>query len=240
MKMWKQAFWLAKFEWKVSAVNIFLCWLILTMVSLLFLTSFSRYIRENYIVFDIFFILAFSIAPSWLRSKHFQYQKVSEQIWASPTLIMQSQLPIPKDSVVKSRLIIYLAYLLPFIITVFPILYFFHSGIREIMSLTAYFVFFILWLSIGLSFGMIMPASDVGDYVSPKIISFYMIVTGLIGFGVSLFFYNFLGYGIVAWTIKLAQTQCLPTIIVAIILIWISWKFWPYYMKKRMQKLDYM
>ena len=97
MKSWKQAFWLAKSEWKVSIVNIFLSWLILTIVTLIFLTSFNRYMEENYIGFDIFFLLVFSFGPFLFRSKYFQYKKVSGHIWASPTLIMQAQLPIPKN-----------------------------------------------------------------------------------------------------------------------------------------------
>src|SRR5690625_134521 len=113
MKIWKQALWLANFELKASIVNILLCWFVLSFLGLIFLTSFNGYVENNYVGFDIFFLLIFSYAPYWLRSRHFQYQKISDRLYASPTWIMQRQLPIPKEILIKSRFLIYLAYLLP-------------------------------------------------------------------------------------------------------------------------------
>lgn len=240
MKSWKQAFWLAKSEWKVSIVNIFLSWLILTIVTLIFLTSFNRYMEENYIGFDIFFLLVFSFGPFLFRSKYFQYKNVSGHIWASPTLIMQAQLPIPKDILAKSRLIIYFAYLLPFILTIFPIMYIGYSPIREVLSLPVYLVFVIIWICYCLYFGILLPASDVGDYATPKRMTYYFIFSFIIFFGIFIFFYKVLGYGIVAWTIRVAQNWPFLAIIISVILLVVSWKFMLFYMKKTMKKLDYM
>ncbi|MFD2130829.1 hypothetical protein ACFSKI_06210 [Pseudogracilibacillus auburnensis] len=61
MNTWKEAILLAKFELKSSQAQLFLCWLILTILSLIFLTSFKGYVEENYIGFDIFFLLVISL-----------------------------------------------------------------------------------------------------------------------------------------------------------------------------------
>src|SRR5690625_7219200 len=127
MNTWKQAFWLAKFELKASIANIFLCWFILSILGFLFLTSFNDYLENNYAGFDIFFLLIFSYAPYWLRSSHFQCKKLSAHLYASPTLIMQIHLPIPQDTLIKSRLIVYLADLLPILFPIFLIFYMFNS-----------------------------------------------------------------------------------------------------------------
>lgn len=240
MKTWKQALWLAKFEWKVSAVNIFLCWIILSVIGLLYLTSFSGYLENNYVGFDIAFLLGFSAAPYWFRSKHFQYKEVSDHLHASPVLIMQTQLPIPKDVLAKSKLITYLAYLLPFMLTIFPVLYFINDSIRTTMDLPSYIVFSLIWIFYGLTLGVIFPASDAGDYTSPKILFYYLLATSVVLMGLLLLFYFVFGYGIVAWTIMLAKDWTILVIITLVMLTIVSWRFWPYYMKKTMQKLDYM
>lgn len=240
MKTWKQALWLAKFEWKVSAVNIFLCWIILSAIGLFYLTSFSGYLENNYVGFDIAFLLSFSAAPYWFRSKHFQYKEVSDHLHASPVLIMQTQLPIPKDVLAKSKLITYLAYLLPFMLTIFPVLYFINDSIRTTMDPPSYIVFSLIWIFYGLTLGVIFPASDAGDYTSPKILFYYLLATFVVVMGLLLLFYFVFGFGIVAWTIMLAKDWTILVIITLVMLTIVSWRLWPYYMKKTMQKLDYM
>lgn len=240
MNEWKQAFSLAKFELKVSIVNILLCWFIMTFFSLIFFTSFSSYIENNYVGFDIFFVLGLSFIPLFFRSKHYQYQKYGDEFYASPTFIMMTQLPIPKGVLVKSRLLITFVYLLPFMVTIFPIIYLFIPGISEVMGLPAYGTFFIIWLSLIIIFGMMLPASDPGDKVTILIMTVYFIVTFLILFIIISFFYQILGYGIVAFVIHLASNWALISIVVSIVLVFVSWKFWTYHMTKTAKKLDYM
>lgn len=240
MQTWKKAYQLAKFEWRASFANIFICWFVLTVFGLLFSTSFSGYLETNYAGFDIAFLLGFSFAPYLLRSNHFQYKKVSDHLYASPTLIMQTQLPIPKDIVAKSRLIIYLPYLLPFALTIFPILYIANSSVRDAMDAPAYIVFALIWVFYGLYMGIMLPASDAGDYVTPKIVVYYSLAAAAIFMGIITLFYLLFGHGIVAWTIILARDWPVPAIIISIILIFISWKYWPVHMKKTMKELDYL
>lgn len=239
MNTWKEAILLAKFELKSSQAQLFLCWLILTILSLIFLTSFKGYVEENYIGFDIFFLLVISFGPFWFRSKQFQYRRISNRLWASPVLIMQNELPIPKEVIAKSRLIIYLAYLMPFIFTVFSFLYIFNGTVREMMDLFTYAAFVLIWILYALYFGMIMPSSDAGDYHTPTKMVVSFLISFSLGLGFILFFYQVLGYGIVAWTIMLAQDWAFVAIGISIILVIISWKALPIYMVKTMKKLDY-
>src|SRR5699024_5292369 len=171
METWKEAFWLAKFELKKSLVNLFFGWLALSLFGTLFLMNFNSYFEPDnkYFGYDFIFLYLFGFGPSMVRAKLFQYQQVNGQLWTSPTLVMQLQLPIPKKSLVKSRLITYCAYLFPFIVTVFTILYLFDSELSAAISAQSYLAFVFIWLAYSFVFGMIMPASDVGDYITTKI-----------------------------------------------------------------------
>jgi len=240
MNTWKQAFWLAKFELKASIANIFLCWFILSILGFLFLTSFNDYLENNYAGFDIFFLLIFSYAPYWLRSSHFQFKKLSDHMYASPTLIMQIQLPIPKDALIKSRLIVYLAYLLPFMFTIFPIFYMMNSPIRDSIDIPTYLIFVLIWISYGLYFGIIVPASDTGQYITSKIMLYHLLIFFVIVMSLIVLFYLLFEIGIVAWTMMLAQDWALLTTVISIGLVILSWKFWSNQMKKTIKKLDYL
>src|SRR5699024_4842610 len=93
METWKEAFWLAKFELKKSIINLILGWLALSLFGLLFLLNFNSYFEpENkYFGYDFIFLCLFGFGPSLARAKHFQYQQVQDQLWTSPTFVMQLQ-----------------------------------------------------------------------------------------------------------------------------------------------------
>lgn len=240
MNTWKQALWLAKYELKASIASIIFCWISLSIICLLFSMSISVYLDSNYIGFDIFFILLFIFAPYYWKSKHFQYKKVSTNFWANPIFIMLLQLPINKHALVKSRLLIHLVYALPFAITVFPLLYFINGDVRNIMALSTYIAFVIIWLSFSVYFGLILAASDVGDYVTPIRWVYYSILVFGVFAGIIAFFHFYLQRGIVDWTIQLATVWPLQSIIISIILTILGWKYWQFYMLRTIKKLDYL
>lgn len=240
MDTWKQALGLANMELKTTPIRLIFCWTFLPLCSLIFLTSFQGYLENNYIGFDLFFIILFSFAPFWLKPKHFQYSKVYDHIWASPVLLMQLQLPIPKNALVKSRLIIYLVYWIPFIFITFILFYFLNEQVKITFDVPTYITFFIIWFSVNLTIGIILPASDVGDYISEKTWIYSYIGIILFFMAILLFFHRYLGFGIVDASIQLANNWQIPSVIISILLVISSWKFWQYHMKKTIKKLDYM
>lgn len=239
METWKQALWLAKFELRKSAVNIFSCWIVLSIFAFIYLTSFKNYLESNYVGFDIFFLFIFIFAPFWLRPKHFQYKKISGHVYASSTLVMQTQLPIPKIALAKSRLLIYIAYFLPYTLTAFTFYYLLDSSFRAQIDPQTYIIFVLIWICYGLYFGISLPASDAGDYMNTKTVFYYFLLTFAIIMALFLLFYLVFEYGIVAWTLMLAREWPIPTIFISVLLTTTSWKYWISHMEKSIKKLDY-
>src|SRR5699024_932554 len=186
------------------------------------------------------FIVLFSSAPFLFRAKHFKYNKVSGNLWASPTFIMQSQLPIPKKTLFKSRFIIYAVYYVPATIFIFFISYIISDDLRTFLSPSTYIIFTVIWFLAGLSLGIVYPASDVGNIVTPKITFVYMIMLAAGGGLILLFFRLVIGTGIISFTIFLSNEHGGLAMIVCLILFICSWIYWPYYMDRKMKKLDYL
>lgn len=240
MNEWKQAIFLAKFELKTSLVNILLSWFVITFFSLIFLSGFSSYMEKNYYGFDIYFLIVFSLAPFLFRPKHYQYQKYSDGLYASPSFIMMTQLPIPKKVLAKSRLLITFVYIVPLVITIFPLMYLFIPGVKDVMDLPTFISFSVIWFFIIFTLGMMLPASDPGDKVTAKKAALYFVGAWLLLNVFIGLFHHFIGYGIVAWTIYVAKHWALLAIAIFIIIAMISWKFWERYMIKKSKKLNYM
>jgi len=238
MTEWKEAFWLAKIELKKSIANLLLALFTFSLAIFIVLMLYNNFNSPDP-YHDVIFFILLSSGPFWLRNKAFKYQKMTDKLWFSPTIPMQLQLPISKDILVKSRLIIYIAYLAPFLIVLFPMFYLLDSELSR-MNLLSYIAFCSIWIAFSFSLGMITLAGDVGNYVTAirRIIhSLFVLLVAVIPF---YYFYLVLGGGIVLRTAMLAAKWPLLTILISIIFIIIGWKFWPYFMKKTMKKLDYM
>lgn len=238
MPEWKHAYWLAKVELKKSIVNLLLGWIIFSVVTLIVLILYNNFNSPDP-YHDIIFLILVSSGPFLLRNRVFKYQQGSDKLWFSPTVPMQLQLPISKDIIIKSRLITYAAYLVPFLAVLFSMFYLLDSELSKMNSLS-YIAFCSIWIAFSFSFGMITPAGDTGNHVTTIRMVFnslFVIILVVIPF---YYFYLDLGGGIVLWTATLAAKWPLLTILISIVFIIIGWKFWPYYMKKTMKKLDYM
>ncbi|MEI3611216.1 hypothetical protein [Pseudogracilibacillus sp. SO30301A] len=238
MTEWKDAYWLAKVELKKSLVNLLLGWIIFSVATFIVLILYNN-MNSPDPYHDIIFLILVSSGPFWLRNKAFKYQQGSDKLWFSPTIPMQLQLPISKNILVKSRLITYTAYLGPFLVVLFSLFYLLDSELSK-MNLLSYIAFCFIWVAVTFAFGMITPAGDAGNYVtaiSMIISSLFVIIVVVIPF---YYFHLVIGGGIVLWTATLAEKWPLLATFVSIVFIVIGWKFWPYYMKKKMKKLDYM
>lgn len=239
MKHSKRAFSLAFLEIKTSILYLLLFIPVFVVFTLLFTTSFSPYLKANNVGFDFLFILIFSVIPIWLRNKHFQIQKIQGSVWASPTYVMQMQLPIPTQILAKSRLITYLFFSIPFHALLLLLIYLFTPALQVTLTPFVYFSFSIIWICFGVYGGLIMPASDVGDIITVKTMTISSI--GLItGFIIALtFFHLVLGYGIVYWTIMIAQNYPLSSIILSIFLAILGFRFWQQMMIRKTKQFDY-
>ncbi len=237
MREWKEAYWLAKFELKKSIANLLLGWIAFSIAIFIVLILYNN-INSPDPYHDIVFLILVSSGPFWLRKRAFKYQQGSDKLWFSPTIPMHLQLPISKDIIIKSRLITYAAYLVPFLAALFSMFYLLDNELSK-MNVLSYTAFCFIWIAFSFSFGMITPAGDTGNQVTAIRMVFnslFVIILVIIPF---YYFYLVLGGGIVLWTAMVAEKWPLLSIFLSIIFIFIGWKFWPYYMKKMMKKLDY-
>lgn len=240
MNTWKQAFWLAKFELKESKLNFLLLLIILPLITLGFIASFESYLSLNFVGIDFYFILSFTFAAAWTKPKYFQVQQLNDELVASPSVFMLQQLPISKDLIIKSRLIIYFVYSFPPQILLLIFLYLFTPTIQEMMDLSLYSVFAVIWLSFGVYIGGIIPISDAGDRASPRKVAVYgvLMLVGAIAF--FTFFHIVSDYGIVHWTLIIAKKWPILSGVLSVILAYFGLIYWQSYMKKLMEKLDYL
>ncbi len=239
MNTWKQALWLAKFEMRASVKPFFL----LLGFMLLYGTFFSLTIEmHNTLFFDFFFLLVFWIMYYFTRPKEFQLQKISEGVWASPFVLMLNQLPIPKNTLIISRFLVFFIFSLPFHLFILTFIYIFSAGFRGIMPGASYIVFSIIWLCFGIASGSMFPAGDVGDKMPTKkwvfaasAVLFYGAVLGLV-IAINLFS----GRGIVSWTIYAAGEYPLLSILFSCMVAIVSVIYYMRKMRKKIAQIDYL
>ena len=240
MQTWKLAFRLAMFELTNHKRSFLWALLYYILFACFFIAISDLYLENGNVVFDALFLMLFTFAPVWLEPKEIRIQKISGDLWASPMLVMCRQLPISKDILIKSRFIIYFFYSFPYQLLFLIVLYIFSADLQANLSPLSFIVFLVIWLSFGIFGGYIMPTSDVGDVADSKKMWFYGIaIYG--GAVVLLFIYQFVfQYGIVHWTIIFAQKWPLLSTIASILLAIFGFKHWEHYMKKTMNKMDYL
>ncbi|UJL46180.1 hypothetical protein KFZ58_17775 [Virgibacillus sp. NKC19-16] len=240
MQDWKQAYWLATFEWKASIRAFIWTFLFFAVIAVFFLPSFSTYLENDFAGFDLLFITLFALFPAWLRIKEFQYQKISGEIWASPALIMLAQLPVSKNVLIKSRFIVYAAYSIPYNLLMLIALYIVNPQFQTMISPMSHIAFAIIWLAIGIYAGFVMPASDAGDIVNTKIMTFHGIILIIGGLLFITFIHLLFGNGPVYLTIIAAQDWPLLSSIISILFAFLGVHYWQRYMKKQIDKIDYL
>lgn len=240
MEDWKQAFWLAKFELKASAQSILIYLFVLGGVTLFFVTSMDSYLENNYVGFDLFFILAIVFLSGSGKPRTFAYQKINSDLRGAPGTLLLKQLPVKHSTINRSRLIIHFFSALPFQLFFLIILYFLNPALQGELSLSSYLVFLVIWLSFGIYAGAAIPAADTGDRMK----NYQMAVLLFFAFLIITAFITTIqliaDYGIIQWTIIFAEKWPWISASASIILAVIGVKYWENYMKKTINNLDYL
>lgn len=240
MNNWKQSFSLAKFELResiFSPLTLLFNLIILTFGLIMLSSDFDT--KFGSIFYDLFFLVIFLFTAGWIQPKVFRVQRTDDNLWIAPSVLMLMRLPIPANIIYKSRLIIYFSYSFPFHLLFLTGLYGLSANIRELITLDTYIVFSIIWLTFSIYIGSIVPVSEVGGRISKRklIISSISIYGGLIVAFTSFYFFS--DYGLVQWTIILAQNKPTLSILISILLAIIGFNYWHYYALKQMKKVNY-
>lgn len=226
MQEWKQAYSLAKLELKASVFGFLFAIVFMMIVILSIVTSLDSYLGNGYAGFDFFFILIFSIGAIWTKPKDFQIKKISGNLSASPLLVMQKQLPIKQEIIIKSRFIVHFFYSFPFqVLTLFA--FYLYSPLQGILSISSFIAFSIMWLSFGIYAGYMFPTADAGDKgpfteTTAAVIFAFVLIIGI--FFVFSFIHILFGNGIVYWSIILVQKWPILSAVVSILLAFAGFK----------------
>ncbi|MCK2019894.1 hypothetical protein [Peribacillus frigoritolerans] len=237
MDTWKDAFWLAKMEWKKSWIGIFSLFFILLAVAVMYTVVWNDGDKLPSIFIDIAFLLLFGLVPYMVRSKELQYQKLDGEIWGSPFFMMLNTLPIDKEVLMKSRLVQALFPGLPFQL-LFLIL--FSPMLLESMDILEYIAFMLIWLVFGVASAFTYAASDVGDRITPMMLLVWSII---IYGGVTLilvWFYVKTDTGIVGLSMEAAKAFPIWSMAVSGVIAVSGYYYCKHYMVKKMKKIDYL
>lgn len=247
MKEWRQAWQLSKIELNRQVLWIVLSALFFIMMAFFLGIGFTYYMDENPMLkennpglYDIAFIFLFWMVPAWMRAKEFRYQSLSSYFWGSPYFIKLMQLPIPEKVIIKHRLLTYMALSGPIHILFLLLFYLFSGWVGEFIHPVQFIAFSIIWLSFSVYAGYVFPASDVGDRVGPVKLVFLYIVFGLLGLGTYIFIEHFTSHSLVAWTMVFADRWPVLSSVISILLAYLGLRTYMYYMRKKMNKTDYL
>lgn len=241
LESWKQAILLAKFELRNSKKALLtLSILLITYVTFMVLSA-RTYVETGFVLFDVFFLLITGIAVIWAKPKDFQLQKIGGMSAVNPYFVMLNQLPIPKGILIKNRFVIYYAYAVPFHTLFLMLIYVFSETIRAELTVTQYIAFSLIWISFGVYWGSIYPASDVGDASNSstfKVIVYLILFMAIVGGGIAIL-QAYTGVGVIYWTMLIAKKWPFLSSLVSVTAAGLSTIYWLSYANKNMKKVDY-
>ncbi|MFD2045301.1 hypothetical protein ACFSTA_16575 [Ornithinibacillus salinisoli] len=239
---WKQAKSIAFLEWKMSFwKSIFSLLIVFTVYTSLILFTYSMSDRAVGIA-DVLFILLFTFVPTWCKPKEFQYQQINGNLWASPSIVMIQNLPITKDVIIKSRLILYFFHSFPIQLLTLVLIYILSEEIQLAVSPVSYFVFIIIWLSFGIYVGYGVVTTDTGTKASHTgkltvFLGFFVLIALLL---LVASFPIFFQHGIVEWSMIIAQRYPFLSTTISIVFVCLGIQYWKAIMKKTMNQVDYL
>ncbi|MDQ0207101.1 hypothetical protein [Alkalicoccobacillus murimartini] len=174
-----------------------------------------------------------------IRSKAFKLQPLKDGLYASPFMILLRTMPIKDETIIKSR--IYLFLLLAILINSLhiSIIYFFAPGLQEWITPELFPFWLVIWNMLTLSIGIWMTMSEPGAVYSKRYLTVFSLIFYLLVLLVMFAIIHFTGYGIFGGILYLSNLYPVPTMILSLVLGTISTIFAFYYMKHYMRKVDY-
>src|SRR5690554_114404 len=241
MREWKQAFSIAKLELKASLLSFLFALAFVLFITAIIASTLDSYLDNGYAGFDLLFILIFTFAPVWTKRKEFQIQMI-RNLLVSPIVVMQNQLSITKEVLVKSRFIIHFFYSFPYQLIAVIVLYA-YSPLQHMLSFGEFIAFAVIWIAFGVYVGYSIPYSDVGQKSKFHSDTLMSVVGFILLIGVLMFLsfaHLLFGNGIVYWSIALVQKWPIFSSIFSILLAIAGFYHWKFYMKKQMSTIDYL
>ncbi|PAQ13821.1 hypothetical protein CD798_13425 [Bacillaceae bacterium SAOS 7] len=238
--VWRDAWWLSKFEF-VKTRGLFKL-IISALVFLFTLTALSNGSVNlgTKIIFDWFFILAVTFLPYSFRSKEYQLIRMSGDFWGCSSFNFLQEQPIPEEVLLKSR---FLSNSFQSIITnviLIGLLLVLPSRLNSTLSLGESITFLFFWLLISLMMSSLLPASEVGDVISmTKMIVFSIIAYGSI-LAMTIPYYFYVRTSLIEGSIFLLRNYPVVTLVSITLLTIGSYLYCYRYAIKKMRTNDYL
>lgn len=241
MKSWKQAYTLAAFEWKRSALTYVLLLMMVGFFAFVFLTAPDINPFNNRYAYGYdFYLLVLSILPPMFISKHLKVQPIKDDLWASPSVYALLSLPVTKDIIGKSRILIHYGYGLFFQILILITLYLTSAKIRIDLTNLEFIAFSLMLIAVSLIVISIFATADIGDRTTPKrILTWSLIVYGSVIIGYMIFVL-FSDYALLHWFIKLSRLAPIWSSLGALFVIFATPHYAHKFIMKKLKRIDYL
>jgi hypothetical protein len=225
-----------KLSWG-SFIGLFLYYSLFTV---LFTTGFHAQ-ESRFVGLDLFFLMLFIFGPAWFKPKGLQLQKINGNIFASPSTIMGLHLPIKKQVIILKSIVQYVIHSFPFQLYMLMMLYLISPDVRNAMDLDTYISFAIIWLSFGIYIGFSVLPMDIGTSSNyskvTTVLSLLLIVVILL---LIFLFPLFFTYGIVEWTIIIAEKWPYLAVLLSISAAIVGFFYWKNKLMKQLKQIDYL
>ena len=241
-KEWRDAWWLAKFEFKQTKLNVSLILLGIILFAFVFSMNLWELRKDTFTVvfIDWLFVSAVILAPLMGRTKNFALTRVYGDFWGSLYFNYLKQTAISEKTLVRSRFIIFGCQSLVLNVILFVIIYFASESFQNQLSSGSFVLFSLLWIIIGLAVSLSFAASEVGSEVpSWKMILYCVLFYGGI-IAIAIWYYSAAEWGMLGGTILLIEQFPFWTMMSAVILLIISCYYWNRYAVKMMHKNNYL
>lgn len=238
MNEWKEALSLSRYELKHSLITYGLLFICLVMILILLVPTIGDYLERNTFGNDIFFLLIFILIVQWCRPKFFKSQIDDRGLSVSHYVVMLNQLPIPKNILIKHRVLSYLLISIPFHVSFLVLFYILSPVMRDMLSIGGYIAFAIFWICLSIYFGLSEIAAEAGFYKVPVIFR-NTIIAIVITFIIFIVFYQFSSIGFVHWIMILSAKHPIIVSLLSLVLARLGMNYWMRNMHRKIKSLDY-
>ena len=238
MNEWREAVRLAMFEWKASWRGLFrnflYCGLLFMLFKLLLDGGSASFATLSTV---LLFGLTASLSNIG-QTKLFRPQRINSGTYADPQIFMLRTLAVPRGVIVKRQYVLVLLRSLPWLVSMFVLLYFATPDRHLVIPAAAFIAFACMWISLGLTAGGL----DLVFSIQPILFRWlgYILIIPFILVMSSLFVLteSNTGQKILYWPIHAAEFYPLVTIIISFATATASSVLWQALLKRRLERID--
>lgn len=246
--MWKQAFWLAKKEWKYQSLAF-----VITLVAVVFLGGISSLLLEGsvsnvygwgsqpsstFLVDFIFIGLAPAFASVFMSQPYMSYHTIKDDPLTKRMALLRA-LPIPVSVIALSRTIFMLVTLVVMSVA-------FHSTITlllpdvffEWISRNEYMMFILVWFGFALALGGMNPLIEYGT--SGKFLHIFPFVYMSFFIGVTIFIYLVFDQGMVETVLYLVRDLGGILVLISLLIGGVGCYGWNSFLANRLRNKDFL